>query len=169
MLDTSAIEWCLLGTGLCLKSEVWAAWWQGIGTVIAVGVAVAIPILQRRADRKHARLRALESAKILAVQLYSYLVKGAEACIKRDAEGVRITSYLLADIAERADSIDLSMLTGHALPALMNLRGTSKVAAAEAAALTHRVFRNWTGAARIFEELRAGPWTRSACWESSFP
>lgn len=42
------VEWCLFGTSLCMKSEVWAAWAQGIGSMLAIPVALWIAQFQYR-------------------------------------------------------------------------------------------------------------------------
>src|SRR5436305_14108706 len=52
--------WCISGTQLCARSEVWAAWVQGIGSVAAIVAAVWIAWWQRRQDHRRSDLRARE-------------------------------------------------------------------------------------------------------------
>ncbi|UYB52170.1 hypothetical protein OCJ37_19760 [Xanthomonas sp. AM6] len=49
MADPLYCPWLLAAP--CLKPEVWAAWWQAIGSVVAILVAVLVPLrLQRQAN-----------------------------------------------------------------------------------------------------------------------
>lgn len=43
--------WWLISERLCLPSGEWSAWVQGVGSLLAVIVAIAIPLWQRHADR----------------------------------------------------------------------------------------------------------------------
>lgn len=76
-----------------------SSWVQAIGSVVALGFAVILPALSRRADRKHAE----ECRK----SIFIVLLTDAENIILRrdsDADSVDVTKAALDDVIQRMRS-----------------------------------------------------------------
>lgn len=56
-----------------MKGEVAAAWIQAIGSIVAIGVAIAIPAVQRKKDRIKARREELERDLVMWGSVYFLL------------------------------------------------------------------------------------------------
>lgn len=71
-------NWCLSGAkALCLSASDWAAWVQAIGSIVAIAIAIAIPLMLNRIER-----RALRQEKILRAKSFGLaLLPGLEQLI----------------------------------------------------------------------------------------
>jgi hypothetical protein len=141
-------EWCVLGTSLCAKSEVWAAWWQGVGTVAAVFVAVGVAAHGRRAARDdHVQSQQTKSAnaarmaQLFAAQLQSALGSYGEACDSVDGPGdfstelfreLRRISAVLNNLAYWPPIVETAYLHTAAVVAFLQLCSIAEQARVEA-------------------------------------
>lgn len=63
-------EWCLVGfDSLCLSTSDWAAWVQAAGSIAAIGIAIAIPLIIHATERKQLRKEKQLRAKSYALAL----------------------------------------------------------------------------------------------------
>lgn len=127
------IEWCLLGT-LCLKSEVWAAWVQGVGSVLAIVAAGVIAWWQRHSDALR-RAREERAAVRLCVEIgmrlkecfddHAMLCELAEGRADMRAgaiRGLQRALRVLDEIASLLKGISVAQLPNAAVLALLNWR-----------------------------------------------
>jgi hypothetical protein len=97
---------CIIGINWpCLPSGEWAAWVQAVGSVLALGIAVAIPVLIHRADK-----RRIEQERRIRARSYALaLLPGIEAYASR----VQQVKWKLRDeepgdpLSDAADLLDL--------------------------------------------------------------
>lgn len=71
---TCQIEWVGLSTWWCkMDSSGQAAWFQAIGAILAISVAILVPLLQRRAEARDRmsdyRRRVMSAAAVLDIEL----------------------------------------------------------------------------------------------------
>jgi len=66
-MDCNVVGWC------ALRPEVQAAWVQAIFSVVGIGVAIAIPAIQHRRDRRAKAAQELKQARALSLSLMPVL------------------------------------------------------------------------------------------------
>jgi hypothetical protein len=143
--DTQALEkadtmeevtaWCISGTDLCARSEVWAAWVQGVGSVAAIIAAVWIAWWQRQQDLRRSELnareetyRAIQVGMFYSGKLLWCLQDHVDACAARDRRALDESRAVLRDIATWASSVQVERLPFNALAAFFAARRIATVA-----------------------------------------
>jgi hypothetical protein len=123
------VLWCVWWTSLCLKSEVWAAWWQGMGTVLAICVAIGIAAWQGYAERHRRRLdeqdrdnRAIRVSTYFGLRLFNVLSALADALRNGEASAVHLHTAALNDLLRWVDVIPLERLSGDVVEAFLRIR-----------------------------------------------
>jgi hypothetical protein len=79
MMQEKIVEWCLFGSSVCMKSEVWAAWWQGIGSVLAVLIAIWVGHRQVTTARSLDRQKEINKLEAVAAMARTALTLIEEA------------------------------------------------------------------------------------------
>jgi hypothetical protein len=107
-MNQPALYYCALGLWPCLTQSEWAAWTQATGSIVAIGVAIAVPAAQHwldRLDRKHdAMLRARSLAMAVHIEF-----QGLGKCLNN------VWSFEHQDSFRDIDSPSLGMHTRSAL------------------------------------------------------
>jgi hypothetical protein len=123
------VEWCIRGTRLCMKSEVWAAWVQGIGSVLAIAAAFVIAWAdhyrqerRRRREREESRAQTRELCRNVASGLYVILAECVDLCEHVAAVRFDAQQAQLRDIVQLAQQIQLYHLSPEALQRFIGVR-----------------------------------------------
>jgi len=153
--------WCIGGTQLCARSEVWAAWVQGIGSVAAIVAAVWIAWWQRRLDHRRSDLRAKEET-YRAIQVGMFysgkllwcLQDHVDACAARNRRALEEARAVLRDIATWAGSIQVERLPFNALAAFFAARRIATVAQQRWNELGSEQSPDYDDWRRVFDDLR---------------
>jgi hypothetical protein len=143
------VEWCIWGADWCAKSEVWAAWWQGIGTVAALFVAIGVAAFQRRAERENRRkdevtrsANAVRMTMLFGLRLKECLdeyvstherIKGPADFHHDLYSELRRLRAVLQNLAYWPGAIPMDSLPFAALIAVLSMRSIAEEARAEAA------------------------------------
>jgi hypothetical protein len=149
------IEICFLGP-MCLPSAEWAAWWQGIGTALAVFAAIGLAWHQHRLHRRDelaADRRAARMCMQFGLALRGSLNNLVQACQLQNRESIRTQRLILLDIGRWPDRIAVDRLDSAGVAAFVGLRmqGAEAVAQADEMAAVSGGFKAWEG---TFEKLR---------------
>jgi hypothetical protein len=126
---------------ICLPSSEWAAWWKGVGTVIAVVTALGVALYQQRAQSRDTAREAAEAMQRSARMAILYGVKLRDslhalkaACEKHDDPEVSLQRRILRDMQRWPEEIDVSRLKTTGALGFLNLRSLC----AEAVAMEER-------------------------------
>ncbi len=108
-----ASEICLLWIDFwatCMTKSEWAAWMQAIGSLIAIGVAVAIPYWQKwHADREN--FNRARQCLLLHCALVAEMTKLAEAAGANPGLALRTAHTISANLVAKHDSVSLPNLS----------------------------------------------------------
>lgn len=66
---SAPISYCLLGSALCQSSSEWAAWMQAVGSLVALLIAIAVPVAMDRFRASNEEKLRREAAKNAAIAL----------------------------------------------------------------------------------------------------
>jgi hypothetical protein len=145
-------EWCIVSTGLCAKSEVWAAWVQGVGSVLAIFAAVAIAAYQQyvqqalRAQEARERQRRVgQAALAFAVRLRHTLQLLTRASAFHNAQQMELYGIVLTDVSEWPRDIRAEELSVRALEALTTFHMVAIEARGQVQAMaqTYGSYEHW--------------------------
>lgn len=157
-VDSTPDVYCTWGIVFCLKSEVWAAWTQGILSAIAIFAAVGIAMHEHRAQQRSATLlyreakrRVAQVAVLFGAQLSYSLTALSDACLTRDMDVIMREKAVVDDMASLARQIAMDLLPVQAATTVINLRALCAYARTAAAAASDGV--NLSGGYREFHAL----------------
>lgn len=114
-------EYCLLWIDwwpLCMTKSEWSGWAQAVGAIIALAIAIGLPVKARRDAYRDAK----DMAKTYASQLALISQDFVKACENQQWAKFEAHRHSLADACTIAQIVPISMLRGSALAAYMTLR-----------------------------------------------
>lgn len=114
---------------ICLPSSEWAAWWQGIGTSLAIFAAIAIAASQARSASRREQERANEAVQhtidlceIFAEELRHVASEWHSECGTQRAERSEVNATLAAFAVALGNRIDLPRVPrGNAISSVVRL------------------------------------------------
>lgn len=117
-------EYCLLWIdhwSTCMQKGEWSGWAQAIGAIIALFLAIGLPLKARRDALRDAK----DMAKTFAAQLAVVSQDLIAACTNQKFEDFDAHRHALADACTLSQSVPLASLRGEALGAHLIMRAAA--------------------------------------------
>ncbi|MDM0032090.1 hypothetical protein QTI33_08050 [Variovorax sp. J22P271] len=114
-------EYCFLWIDwwpLCMAKGEWSGWAQAFGAILALAIAILLPVKARREECRDAH----DVLLIYAAQLSTLCAEIVEACEVQSWEAFNGHRHVLFDSNEIAKSVPLAPLRGDAIATYMSLR-----------------------------------------------
>lgn len=144
-----------------LTSAEWAAWFQGIGSVAAVFVAVWIAkhqhgnMLKRDAAAREREERTVARLCVTAgVQVLECMANFVQACQLQNAEMQSRSLYHLREVIDFARAIKIEQIPADAVWPFMTVRTIAAAALRDAEFLDNNPSKNYLHWAQRFDSLR---------------
>ena len=118
--------WCLFGGPLCLTSQVWAAWTQGLLSALGIFLAAWLPARARRDAEKKATRAALS----FAARMHASVLRFEMAYAKESPEAMSEEKRIMAALSAMAADVPMEQLPPEAIDVWLTTRSVAAEVAA---------------------------------------